>query len=468
MLLGLLACVGGSDVKVGVYNTPPSASIVFPTEGTAFDEGEIIDFEAIIADSQDAPDTLEILWTSDIQGQLVGGDLPLADGTLYYSTANLSVGIHVITLMVTDTSQESTQTTTSVEIIDLPEQPEIEILHPTAAESGIENEPFDFEATVWDARDELNQISVTLSSDQQGDICSLYADENGRALCSGILSPGQHLLVFTAVNTIGYSSAASTYFNVVALIDIDNDGDGFTENQGDCDDEDPSTVPGAIEQPNGIDDNCNGTIDEGTSAYDDDGDGFSEDQGDCDDGNITVNPNATEDCSDGIDNNCNNTQNEENALNCTTFYRDADADGYGDVNFSECWCSAGGSTGEYSETNSNDCFDGNPDANPTQSGYFSIHRGDGSFDYNCNSSEEKYLTSIGSCSGWQASFNDACPLNTVGWNEGQGWSASHLPDCGETKEWLSDTNDCTSCGFLGTSCCTTIDNTQPTETQICR
>ena len=68
-------------------------------------EGEIIDFEAIIADSQDAPDTLEILWTSDIQGQLVGGDLPLADGTLFYSTANLSVGIHVITLMVTDTSR---------------------------------------------------------------------------------------------------------------------------------------------------------------------------------------------------------------------------------------------------------------------------------------------------------------------------------------------------------------------------
>ena len=90
-------------------------------------------------------------------------------------------------------------------------------------------------------------------------------------------------------------------------------------------------MPGAIEQPNGIDDNCNGTIDEGTSAYDDDGDGFSEDQGDCDDGNITINPDATEDCSDGIDNNCNNTQNEENALNCTTFYRDADADGYGDV-----------------------------------------------------------------------------------------------------------------------------------------
>ena len=119
--------------------------------------------------------------------------------------------------------------------------------------------------------------------------------------------------------------------------------EGYTEADGDCDDSNGSVSPSAQEvSGNGIDDNCNGTIDEGTSAYDDDGDGFSEDQGDCDDGNITINPNATEDCSDGIDNNCNNTQNEENALNCTTFYRDADADGYGDAQFSECWCSAGG------------------------------------------------------------------------------------------------------------------------------
>ena len=240
-------------------------------------------------------------------------------------------------------------------------------------------------------------LSVTMSSDQQGELCAINAEDNGRALCTVTLDPGQHLLLFTVRNSAEYEATASTYFDVVALVDIDNDGDGFSENQGDCDDENPTTAPGATELPNNVDDNCDGRIDEGTTRYDDDGDGFTEEQGDCDDANFQLNPAATEVCGDGVDSSCNNTQNELNADSCTTFYRDADGDGYGDP-FSECWCSAGGSTGEYTETNDSDCYDGNPDANITQSGYFGVDRGDGSFDYNCDSSDEQGLRVIGSCS----------------------------------------------------------------------
>ncbi len=41
--------------------------------------------------------------------------------------------------------------------------------------------------------------------------------------------------------------------------DIDDDGDGFTENQGDCDDGDAAVAPGAADEPaDGIDANCDG------------------------------------------------------------------------------------------------------------------------------------------------------------------------------------------------------------------
>ena len=40
--------------------------------------------------------------------------------------------------------------------------------------------------------------------------------------------------------------------------DIDNDGDGFTENGGDCDDTDSSINPYAVEDCSEIDRNCNG------------------------------------------------------------------------------------------------------------------------------------------------------------------------------------------------------------------
>jgi len=44
--------------------------------------------------------------------------------------------------------------------------------------------------------------------------------------------------------------------------DEDMDGDGFSESAGDCDDANDSVHPGAPEQLNGMDDNCNGLVDE--------------------------------------------------------------------------------------------------------------------------------------------------------------------------------------------------------------
>jgi len=43
----------------------------------------------------------------------------------------------------------------------------------------------------------------------------------------------------------------------------DNDGDGFSEEDGDCNDEDSNIHPAMPEYENGMDDNCDGVIDEG-------------------------------------------------------------------------------------------------------------------------------------------------------------------------------------------------------------
>lgn len=44
-------------------------------------------------------------------------------------------------------------------------------------------------------------------------------------------------------------------------IHLDKDSDSFTTAQGDCDDTDASTYPGASEITDGIDNNCDGIID---------------------------------------------------------------------------------------------------------------------------------------------------------------------------------------------------------------
>ncbi len=161
---------------------------------------------------------------------------------------------------------------------------------------------------------------------------------------------------------------------VASLYAIDADGDGYGDpatvvygcslpsgyagNDDDCNDADATVRPGASEACNYVDDDCDGSVDEGVSLTlyaDADSDGYGDDAnvsiacalaagtsltgGDCDDADAAVSPGAAEVCNDA-DDNCEGTADE--GVPTTPWYLDADGDGFGGLTaLADCAAPAG-------------------------------------------------------------------------------------------------------------------------------
>ncbi len=139
----------------------------------------------------------------------------------------------------------------------------------------------------------------------------------------------------------------------------DGDGDGYTACT-ECDDGDAAIHPGASERCNGVDDDCDGTVDPDTAIdaslwfADTDLDGFGDasassvactapsgfvtDASDCDDADPTAFPGAPETC-DAVDDDCNGTADDA-AVDASTWYADVDGDGFGDATSAAASCAA--------------------------------------------------------------------------------------------------------------------------------
>jgi hypothetical protein len=232
-----------------------------------------------------------------------------------------------------------------------------------------------------------------------GEDCATATDDDN---CDGNLNEinaKNCVVFFKDVDKDGYGTSGATTFQCQC-----SPGGAFTAKKtADCDDTNAQINPGMAEGCNNLDDNCDAKTDEGCDV---DGDGYCNANlvlaagvvsvcpnggNDCDDTTVSVNPSKAEICGNGIDDNCNGSQNDAGAVGCVTYYSDADSDSFG-TNTAKCLCDP---SGTFKTTINGDCNDGDLAINPLATEVCDGKDNDcnGSTDEGCDDDGDKYCDS---------------------------------------------------------------------------
>lgn len=359
-LLLVAATLGCSDDAVRAFNSPPTASIVSPEDGEYVPPGDLVEFFGLAKDDQDESPTLGIAWSSDIDGALDATPAD-PDGSLYFASARLSHGTHVITLTVADTDGETASSAIALHVgtgggsgdgapavtitgpadgamipsskevnlaavvtddIDLPgtidtqvvdsvdgliyaglptetgvlslplrpslgahtltvsavdsegkvgtssvaftlvqdDRPYVRIVAPADGARYLTTDTISFRGQVSDDMTAKEALGITWSSDISLTLSNAPADSNGDTSFATPLAGGTHTITLAAVDADAKDGRDTIVITVTDPRDIDDDLDGYTENQGDCDDADRGLNPGETDICDDLDNDCSGYI----------------------------------------------------------------------------------------------------------------------------------------------------------------------------------------------------------------
>ncbi len=259
---------------------PIQAGLRVPSDDTVWPRGEVPDLDVEIVAGCSITEGFTVS-AEAARGEPVAIRQPVEDGRVFLPTSQLGEGRHVlnVTLFAGDEQVSSTRAPLVVGPPCVDEDndgheackgdcddsnPDV---HPGVEEvngDGLDND--------CDGANGLDRDRDGVESAEAG---GLDCNDSDPRIWGGQLSPPD-------ADGDGFYAWDSLDYNCDGEVD-------YNTGPHDCDDEDPRVpAPDELPDPNNIDDDCDGIVDEGTIAYDDDGDGQNEIDGDCNDADATV------------------------------------------------------------------------------------------------------------------------------------------------------------------------------------
>jgi hypothetical protein len=330
------------EVDVLLGTDPPEVVINSPLSGVTYYQSDIVGFAGHVQSADGLEFDLQIVWNSDIQGDLFAGYADSAGDTSFETP--LTTGTHIITLRATDSLGAQGQDSTAIIVSPYPPG-QLDLDGDGYCPDGIDNAPsdghcLDAELTGVNSQDcddfdngtfpGATEVCDGQDNDCDGNIPQneLDSDGDGQAICEGDCDDND-LNNFS--NNVEICDGADNDCNTLADMDlageIDYDNDGYLS-CNDCDDNNSEINPSVAEVcGDGIDNDCDGLSDSGLDL---DGDGSPglPCGDDCNDANPIIFPLAYDDCSDMLDNDCDGNVNDDEADNFESWETSISSTGY--------------------------------------------------------------------------------------------------------------------------------------------
>ena len=230
--------LGSATVTLSVTpSQAPTCEINSPEESGVYYSDQLITFSGTITDAEDDAELLTGFWESNIDGVLSDVDATPSSEGLVQGYGLLSEGQHAIELKGEDATGKTCLASVIIAVGPPNTAPLCEITEPIDNSAGPEGDAIQFVATTSDVDVPSDMLTVTWTSDKDGDLGESTPTSTGDITFSySDLSVNQHNITMTVTDEVGATCTTAINYTVGTPpnITIAAPTDGETYSEGDA------------------------------------------------------------------------------------------------------------------------------------------------------------------------------------------------------------------------------------------